>query len=303
MKYPSNIFFCFSSLSRPISINNTKFFYNFESVLNQLDDLIISDSVPSSELFDLCLNILTKASIVLPDELETVINNDLYNTFTLKLMLHRIKSEEIVQKLKQLSSRIENNEQGFLRDVFRVISDERNAEYLVQAREYYSEVKFYKNSNRMMKLCQWEVYKLLSPTSVELTDEDKAKMKFIAQYNLEKSQSEDGIPTYVFGRTDVDDYGHVSIVNYGTNPGPELDGYYQMKLLVIKDLKSLKGLPVIARTIRDFNAGIHTVIIYGLHRRLRDSLGLETDNNEWYDDDEVITYDMRTGEQIENTEL
>lgn len=109
-------------------------------------------------------------------------------------MFYRIKSEEIVRK-KQLSTRIENSEQGFLRDVFRVISDERNAEYLVQAREYYSEVQFYKNSNRMMKLFQWEVYKLPSSTLFELTDEDKSRMKLVAQYNLEKSQYDDDTVT------------------------------------------------------------------------------------------------------------
>ncbi|CAF4658577.1 unnamed protein product, partial [Rotaria sp. Silwood1] len=267
-----------------------------------LDDVIVSDSAPSLELLNVCFKTLTRASIVLPDGLEDVISSDEYVLCKMSLILYRIKSEEIVRKLKQLSSKIQDSEQGFLRDEFRVTSSERNAEYLVQATEYYSAVQFYPNSNRMMKLCEWKVYKLPS-SLLNLTNEDVAKAKFVAQYNLERSHSEDGTPTYMFGRTDIEDYGHVSIANYGTKPGPEIDGYYRMKLLVIKDLKSLKGLPVLARTIRNQKTGISTVIVYGFNRRLRDSLGLEVDSDMLYDDDKVMKFDMKTGQNIENSDL
>ncbi|CAF4865844.1 unnamed protein product, partial [Rotaria sp. Silwood2] len=237
------------------------------------------------------------ASIVLPDEWEALIGSDKYVLYKIKLMCHRIQAEEIVRKLKQLSSKIPNNEQGFRRDVFHVISNERNAEYFVEATEYYSEVQFYPNFNSMMKLREWKVYKLLS-SLCNRTTEDIPELKFVAQYNLEKSQFEDGRPTYMFGRTNMEDGEHVSIVNYEIKPGPEFDGYYQMKLLVIKDLKSLKGLPVLARTIRDRETGINTVIVYGLTRRLRDSFGLETHKDMFFDDDRVTKFDTKTGQKI-----
>ena len=56
--------------------------------------------------------------------------------YTTQLTLYRLKSEKIVQKLKQLPIKLQDNEQSFIRDIFQVTSKERNAEYLVVAREY-----------------------------------------------------------------------------------------------------------------------------------------------------------------------
>lgn len=215
---------------------------------------------------------------------------------TINLLLYRLKSEVIAQKLKQLSSKIQMNEQGFLRDAFRVTSSERNAEYLIHAIEYYSAVQFYPNSNRMMKLFEWKVYKLPSLLS-RIGIEDIQNLEFVAQYNLERSQSADGTPTHVFGRTNIEDAGHVSIVNYGTEPGPTVDGYYHMKLLVIEDLKLLKGLPILARTIRNPEIGIDTVIFYGHSRQIEDGLGYAVVDAVLYDDDLVMTFDRNTGRE------
>ncbi|CAF3497352.1 unnamed protein product, partial [Rotaria sp. Silwood2] len=257
---------------------------------------------PSPQLLNLCFKILAGASIVLPEELNAVITRGEHFWCTMTLILYRLKSEAIVRKLKQLPSRIQISEQGFLRDAFRVTSHERGAEYLVQATEYYSPVQFYKNANRMMKLREWKVYKLPS-SAFNLTYGDAEKLTFVAQYNLERSQSEDGTSTHVFGRTDIEDGGHVSIANYMTMPGPQIDGYYEMKLLVIEDLKSLNGLPVLTRTIRSWKVGIDAVIVYGHKRQYLKILGLKVNNDMFYDDDIVIEYDANTGRQIEHLEL
>ncbi|CAF3299040.1 unnamed protein product [Rotaria socialis] len=267
---------------------------NIEPVINHIDEAIASNSTPSSALLNVCFKILAGASIVLPEELKTVIGNDEYFGCRVNLSLYRMKSDEIVRKLKQLPSRIQINEQGFFRDAFRVTSIEREAEYLVQSIEYYSPVQYYTNSSRMMKLCEWRVFKFPS-LSLNIANQDTSKLKFVAQYNLERSQFDDDTPTYVFGRTNIEDHGYVSIVNYGTQPGPNVDGYYQMKLLVIEDLKLLKGLPVLARTIRNRETGIETLISYGHTRRLQNNLGIEVNSDMLYDDDTVVILDTNTG--------
>ncbi|UJR12254.1 hypothetical protein I4U23_016431 [Adineta vaga] len=280
----------------------TQLFIDIDPLLDELDDVIASNSTPSSDLLELCTKALLVGSLILSDIFKTVISNNQHVMYTTRLTLYRLETEEIVQKLKQLPIKPQNSEQGFIRDMFQVTSEERNAKYLIVAREYYSEVQFYKDSNDIMKLCEWKVYKLESSLH-DLNIENLGKLKIISYYNLEKSQRKDGTPTYVFGRTDMEDGTHVSLVIYGTKPGPEIDGYYQMKLLVIKDLQLLKGLPVVAKTIRNPENGINTVIVPGFTRQIQDHLGIEVDNDILYDDDIVMKYDTETKETIENSDL
>lgn len=279
---------------------NTTFFIEIEPILNELDDLIASNSTPSSELLDLCSNALRKVSIVYSDQAMKKLDRDTYRKFQIGSIILRWQAEKLIPKLKELSSRLVDREQGFIRDRFLVTSNERNAEYLIEGIEFYSEVQFYPNSNRMMKLFEWKVYKSPVLSSDLLDDEYFDQLQFVLQYNLEKSQSEDGIPTYVFGRTNMEDRGHVSFVNYGTEPGPTFDGYYRMKLLVIQDLTTLKGLPVRARTIRNFETDIDVVIVYGYQRYLWNNLGIEVDDDVFYEDDKVVYYDTRTGQMIDD---
>ena len=283
--------------------NNTTFFIDIEPILDELDEIIAWNSTPSFELLDLCSDALRRVSIVFSDQARKTVDHDTYRTITIGLVILRLKTEEIIGKLKDLSWRIANREDGFIRDRFSVTSNERNAQYLIEGIEFYSEVQFYPNSDQMMKLFEWKVYKLSDLSSDLIDDEDFENIPFVAQYNLEKSQSDDGTPTYMFGRTDIEDRGHVSLVNYGTKPGPGFDGYYRMKLLVIQDLISLKGLPVLARTIRNFQTGIDIVIVYGHQRRLRDDLGIKVDDDVFFDDDTIIYYDTRTGQKIYSSDL
>jgi hypothetical protein len=49
----------------------------------------------------------------------------------------------------------------------------------------------YPNSNRTMRLREWRVYRI--PSSLfSVTNEDISKLKFVAQYNLERSPPKDG---------------------------------------------------------------------------------------------------------------
>ena len=123
------------------------------------------------------------------------------------------------------------------------------------------------------------------------------EFEFVAHYNLERSENADGTFIHMFGRTDVKDWGHVSIMDYGNEPGPVADAYYDMKLLVIKDLTSLKGLPVVARSIRNRLTGIHTIILPGYTRRLRDDLAGEITDETLLEDDVVVIFDGNTDEK------
>lgn len=274
---------------------------DIEAALNQLDENIAFNSAPSSTLLDFCFSIFVKVSKVPNDESEASDEIEEHDVLKSTLFLYRQAAEIIVKILKELSTNVSMKEDGFLRDTFLVKSVERNAQYWVLATEYYSPVQYYHNSNNMMKLIQWLVYKLPS-TFVNFNDEDVEKMELFAQYNLERSQRVDGTPTYVFGRTDFDDFGHVSLVNYGRIPGPIVDGYYEMKLLVIKDLKSSKGLPPLAQMVRNQKTGISTVFEYNLnekheYRRYPDHVSLES-----YNTPEIKIFGTKTGRK-KNSDL
>ncbi|CAF1165509.1 unnamed protein product [Adineta steineri] len=296
--------FSFSSSSgfRYTTSDITDLFIDIDPILDELDDVIASNSILSPDLLALCSKALLCGSVILPDELKAASSTHEYNTDVAQIALYRLKSNEISRKLKQLPLKPQDSERGFLRDMFAVTSRERNAEYLVTATEFYSEVQFYKNSDDIMKLYEWTVYESTPPLEY-LNSEDFEKMKVVAYYHLEKSQSKGGTPTYVFGRTDTEDDGHVSLVNYGEKPGPDIDGYYQMKLLVVKDLQSLKGLPVLSRTIRNRENGINTAIVSGFTRRIQDHLGIEVDNDVLYDDDIVMQFDTKTKQKKDNLDL
>ncbi|CAF3836784.1 unnamed protein product, partial [Adineta steineri] len=272
---------------RYVTSDITDVFIDIDPILDELDDVIASNSILSPDLLALCSKALLCGSVILPDEMKDELTAHQYETYVVQIALYRLKSNEISRKLKQLPLKPQDSERGFLRDMFAVTSRERNAEYVVTATEFYSEVQFYKNSDDIMKLCEWKVYRSTPPLDYQ-NFEDFEKMKVVAYYYLEKSQSKDDKATYLFGRTNVEDEEHVFLVNYGEKPGPDIDGYYQMKLLLIKDLQSLKGLPVLARIIRNRENGINTAIVSGFTRRIQDHLEIEGDNDILYDDDIVM---------------
>ncbi|CAF1474976.1 unnamed protein product [Adineta steineri] len=275
---------------------------DIDPILDELDNVIASNSIPSPDLLRLCLTALSSGSVILPDEIKAKLNAHQYDTYVAQLRLHRLKSNEISRKLKQLPLKPKNSERGLLRDMFHVTSRERKAAYFVTATEYYSEVQIHKNSDDIMKLCEWKVYRSVSPLNYP-SFEDLQKMELVAYYYLAKSQAKDDTPTYVFGRTDTEDEEHVFLVDYGEKPGPDIDGYYQMKLLVIKDLQSLKGLPILGRFIHDRETGIATGIVSGFTRRIQDHLGIEADNDVLYDDDIVMQFDTKTKQKEDNLDL
>jgi hypothetical protein len=63
-------------------------------------------------------------------------------------------------------------------------------------------------------------------------------------------------------------------------------------------LKSLTGLPVLARTIRNWQQCISAVILYGRQRRYGQILGIEINNDMFYDDDIITKYDRETGNHL-----
>ncbi len=125
-----------------------------------------------------------------------------------------------------------------------------------------------------MRLREWRVYRI--PSSLfSVTNEDISKLKFVAQYNLERSPPKDGTPACVQQNKYRGWWARFSIVNYETEPGTKVDGYQQIKLL--------KGLSVLARKIRKSVTGINAVIVYGHNQQLQDSHSVEVG-------DDIVSY-------------